>query len=175
MDRVTRFCYRPRTTLLLSRGIMTKIKLLFLELLYHNSISFEICTEKKGFALRKNKKRYICMEGYYLYRYVALMFLQDFKKHSSPITSIAKQTKIRKRALRCPNFTFLLGKLIRYNSKKQFFSKQNAWSSSFYPIGDSKFSDYKMEYTTSEAMLTESNQELPISFSLVWGKSENAS
>jgi hypothetical protein len=32
-----------------------------------------------------------------------------------------------------------------------------------------------MKYTTSEATLTESNQELPISFSLVWGESENAS
>jgi len=32
-----------------------------------------------------------------------------------------------------------------------------------------------MEYITSEAILTESNQELPISFSLVWGESENAS
>jgi hypothetical protein len=32
-----------------------------------------------------------------------------------------------------------------------------------------------MKYSTSEATLTESNQELPISFSLVWGESENAS
>jgi hypothetical protein len=32
-----------------------------------------------------------------------------------------------------------------------------------------------MEHTTSTAILTESNQELPISFSLVWGESENAS
>lgn len=42
-------------------------------------------------------------------------------------------------------------------------------------IQNSKVSDYIMEYTTSEAILTESNQELPISFSLVWGESENAS